>query len=467
MISAIKGKNKNTIIVIATFFVVLLLNISIVKYSNFTQHFFHLFLAPIAIFYYFPSKRKINYAFLGAIAYGIIIAVVNQNPSVLIDMFILFGANRLFIKFYQRKAETQAKLQSTLKEAKREYDELLTKDMHVSDHNKVLDIKSREIVKLYEATRKFGLTLKYSETLKIMFESLLASLSFDNTEFIQINKPTHKTDIACIVYDLATQKIKEEINKEEAEKNALIQHMIKNKKYLVINRKTILEKYGLKNDITDLISIPLIIENDLIGIINIENIEPSRENIDKLLILSTQFTIELKKIKLYEEVQRLAITDGLTGVYSRRYFARRFEEEIQRSKDHNLNLTLLMVDIDQFKRYNDKYGHLIGDVVLKELASILVDDLREIDMVCRYGGEEFTLLLPDTDKVGGSRAAERIRERIEATSFAAYQEETSVTISIGVSTYPSDGLDSEALIEASDQVLLKAKREGRNRVEVF
>jgi diguanylate cyclase (GGDEF)-like protein len=185
---------------------------------------------------------------------------------------------------------------------------------------------------------------------------------------------------------------------------------------------------------------------------------------EKFDILANQFALGFKRAVLYKKVQELAITDSLTQALSRRYFIERFDEEIERSKKFNLNFSLLIVDIDRFKEYNDRYGHLVGDVILREVSATIKAGIREIDLIGRYGGDEFLLLLTETDKNGARFVAERIRESIEARQFQAYDESLKGTISVGISCFPEDSHYWQGLIEKADKALYQAKQAGRNRV---
>jgi diguanylate cyclase (GGDEF)-like protein len=126
-----------------------------------------------------------------------------------------------------------------------------------------------------------------------------------------------------------------------------------------------------------------------------------------------------------------------------------------------------MADIDHFKEYNDKHGHLVGDVVLKDIAHLLKEGVREIDLVGRYGGEEFSLLLAETSKESALQVAERLRLSIEKHQFKAYDEIGKVTISLGLAAFPEDGRETESLIDKSDRALYKAKQSGRNKVSTL
>jgi len=187
------------------------------------------------------------------------------------------------------------------------------------------------------------------------------------------------------------------------------------------------------------------------------------------------------------QLRELAVKDTLTSLYNRRYFFHRLNSEIQRSKRYGRTLSLIILDVDNFKRYNDRYGHPAGDKLLRGLADKMVVNIRrsdakpsyEVDIACRYGGEEFAVILPEAATVQGVAAAERIRATVETKGAVVLAERIrqqveksqfegviGVTISIGVASYPDHGTDAEALIKAADDALYVAKRTGKNRVVV-
>lgn len=188
------------------------------------------------------------------------------------------------------------------------------------------------------------------------------------------------------------------------------------------------------------------------------------EDRDKLLILAQQFLIGLRRAIFYQKVSELAITDTLTQVYSRRYFLERFNEELHRSKKNKLCVSFLMIDIDNFKQYNDRYGHLAGDAMLREVSKTTRQTIRQIDFIGRYGGEEFCIVLAQTDKEQAIFAAERIRQEIASAVIKVYDEELKATVSIGVSTFPDNASHTKDLIEMADQALYLAKETGKNKV---
>jgi diguanylate cyclase (GGDEF)-like protein len=184
----------------------------------------------------------------------------------------------------------------------------------------------------------------------------------------------------------------------------------------------------------------------------------------KFTILTQQFLIGLRRALLYQKVQGLTITDVLTSVYCRRYFLERFSEELKRSKRNKLNLTFLMIDIDNFKQFNDRYGHLVGDAILRQVSKTIREMVRQIDFIGRYGGEEISVVLAETNRDQANYAAERIRQAISLEVIKVYDEELKVTVSIGVSTFPDNASNMQDLIEMADQALYLAKETGKNKV---
>lgn len=165
-----------------------------------------------------------------------------------------------------------------------------------------------------------------------------------------------------------------------------------------------------------------------------------------------------------ERVRQLAYLDGLTGIFNRRFFEMRIAEELERAKRFESSLAVIMVDIDQFKRLNDEFGHLLGDEVLRQVSSIFSDHLRKIDVVCRYGGEEFAILLPETGSQSGLQVADKLRRFVERWEFPGVPRP--VTVSAGAATFPEHGRVRDELVKAADAALYAAKQAGRNCVRL-
>ncbi|MEO5988004.1 MAG: sensor domain-containing diguanylate cyclase [Candidatus Eisenbacteria bacterium] len=184
----------------------------------------------------------------------------------------------------------------------------------------------------------------------------------------------------------------------------------------------------------------------------------------QLAVLVAWTAVSLENIKLSETLEKLAVTDDLTQVYNYRYLKTSLRREIKRAGRYKQELSIVMVDVDNLKGYNDRNGHIRGSHLLKDIAHIFTQQVRSWDLVAKYGGDEFTIILPQTDRVGAFTAAERLRAAVEAHAFAL-AERGSITVSSGIATFPQDGESGATLMEAADQSLYLAKRRGRNRVE--
>jgi diguanylate cyclase (GGDEF)-like protein len=170
--------------------------------------------------------------------------------------------------------------------------------------------------------------------------------------------------------------------------------------------------------------------------------------------------------KLAESLEKLAVTDDLTQVYNYRFLKTALRREIKRAGRYSQELAIVMIDVDNLKGYNDRNGHLRGSFLLKETAGLLASKVRSFDLVAKYGGDEFTLILPQTGREGAIVVAERVRQTVAEHTFPLAPA-GSITISSGVAVFPHDATDSIGLIQASDRALYLAKKRGRNRVETL
>ncbi|MGH7273337.1 MAG: GGDEF domain-containing protein, partial [Nitrospiria bacterium] len=189
--------------------------------------------------------------------------------------------------------------------------------------------------------------------------------------------------------------------------------------------------------------------------------------------IATYAMVAIERSEFYrrsEELKKISITDSLTGLLNRRYFQERLAEELERSKRHKLPLSLIIMDIDDFKHFNDRYGHLAGDEALRTAARSLRNSIRTIDVAARYGGEEFTVILPQTTKQDAMVIAERFCREIENVNFhpeTFQQAPTKLTVSLGLASYPDDATQLHDLIKLADTALYAAKAKGKNRVVVY
>jgi len=223
----------------------------------------------------------------------------------------------------------------------------------------------------------------------------------------------------------------------------------------------------LKTD--EMVIVPLKAKDRVNGVIVADNIytrKPiTKDDMRMLVMLSNQAGLAIENSQLYEQTLIKSHTDSLTGLWNHGYFQYILQKETQKAKEQNCLLSLIMIDIDNFKTYNDTMGHQTGDQILKEISRILNDHSRKIDWVCRYGGEEFAIILPQTSKKEAFLLAEQLRKKIQDYPFL-YEEimpDKRITISCGIATFPEDGNNNSELISSADKYLYEAKSQGKNR----
>ncbi|MDD5129933.1 MAG: sensor domain-containing diguanylate cyclase [Candidatus Omnitrophica bacterium] len=220
--------------------------------------------------------------------------------------------------------------------------------------------------------------------------------------------------------------------------------------------------------VLSLISSPLISNNSLLGLLRLESRKDHFFNQDDLRFLSLVAdlgAVALENSLLFQKTQDLAIHDGLTALYTRSYFIDRLRDETRRCQRLDQHLSLMMIDIDFFKQYNDKFGHIVGDLVLKKMGILLKEALGEFNpLLCRFGGEEFLVMLSGIDKKKSLIIAEGLRQRIQDERIVLRRQDTHITVSIGVASLPLDTKDEDELVQKADKAMYVAKGKGRNQV---
>ncbi len=219
--------------------------------------------------------------------------------------------------------------------------------------------------------------------------------------------------------------------------------------------------------IQSVIVAPLALEDRVLGVLSLDSSRRAAFKEADLRLLesfATTATIALNNAQLHAEVQKLAITDGLTNLYNRRGFFELGRREVERSRRFGRPLSAIMIDVDDFKRINDTYGHAAGDQVLRELARRLLANTREVDILGRYGGDEFALLLPETDLFTSASVAERLWRGVGSSPFQIGEQPLSVTISLGTACAASQAPELGILLEQADAALYKAKATGQRMV---
>jgi diguanylate cyclase (GGDEF)-like protein len=215
--------------------------------------------------------------------------------------------------------------------------------------------------------------------------------------------------------------------------------------------------------------VPLVYQNDIVGILYLDDFKPrnfDRGKLELLSILASFAALAIHNARLHNKTKMMAITDFLTGLFTHRYFQQIFNQELGRARRYQKIMSLVILDIDNFKAFNDRFGHAVGDRILASIGDIITRSLRKVDYAFRYGGEEFVIILPETSLENAILTTDRLRQRIEQEASSSVPEalDSSITVSAGVACYPEDGTTREDLFTLMDSYLYKAKSMGKNIV---
>ncbi|HEY5513214.1 MAG TPA: diguanylate cyclase [Geomonas sp.] len=226
---------------------------------------------------------------------------------------------------------------------------------------------------------------------------------------------------------------------------------------------------ALNEGIRSLVCVPLVFQRRIMGILYLDDFVPrhfDREKLNLLSILASFAAMAIHNATLHKRTKLMAITDSLTGLHNHRYFKQYFKQEMGRAKRYHKPFSIIMMDVDDFKSYNDSFGHATGDHLLSIMGSVILRTIRGVDVAFRYGGEEFIVLLPETRLAQAVLAAERLRQAVQSGTAKNHAGLASrgVTVSIGVASYPENADKMDELFNIVDSLLYQAKRCGKNKV---
>ncbi|MDP2831226.1 MAG: sensor domain-containing diguanylate cyclase [Candidatus Omnitrophota bacterium] len=419
------------------------------------------------------ARKKI---WLCLLPFAVILLIINSvffHQKISPIVFLAFILSNIFIfafllKFYSAK--------------------ILLIQSGAEHHQEEINIIAVENKKNQEQTKALKLKITRYDNLKKLIEGLNRSLKLDtvigvlsSTVYTLISNSTGVALFYLVDNQYQKLKLAHSI-KEDAglvvlskEGDIFDQWVLRHSGQLIIE--------NLKNDfrfdadsissqdmrsVLSLISSPLISNNSLLGLLRLESKKAGFFNQDDLRFLSLVAdlgVVALENSLLFQKTQDLAIHDNLTALYTRGYFIDRLRDEVRRVQRLDQHLSLMMIDIDFFKQYNDKFGHIVGDLVLKKMGILLKDTLSEFNpLICRFGGEEFLVMLSGVNKKKSFIIAEELRQRIQKEKIMLRRQVTHITVSIGVASLPLDTKDEDELVQQADKAMYTAKEKGRNQV---
>lgn len=332
-----------------------------------------------------------------------------------------------------------------------------------TDMEKKIEDRTKEVVTIFSFTSAISKNIELEEIVKVAGEELIFTLDLCGycICFVYNNSLSELAVVSC--KGLEQIEVEKLIAILKGKENLLIHH-----EPLILNNLQT-ELIGEKGKISSLGLFPITHLGKLLGIFILFDTkeeafsDPVKSVVDTCMI---QLGTTIKNAMLFRETKELSLTDQLTGLANRRYFEAKMDYEFSRFKRYERPFSLLMLDIDHFKKINDTYGHQSGDIILKTLGKIISDFIRKSDFAARYGGEEFVILMPETSKENACIAAERLRKHIEEKTFKidVSPYDIHITISVGSSEAAKEMEDWHELVESSDRALYLAKQSGRNRV---
>jgi diguanylate cyclase (GGDEF)-like protein len=398
----------------------------------------------------------------------LLIEVQNQN----VDSLIYFHFKSELENFIQKYLQTE-KIHNLKKEKEKSDKKYQESEEHVVSANKAMRRKVYELHNLVEASNDIYSILDFKQLINSALLTIIGQVGFQKAFVLIYDK---ETKIFNQIYHKGF--VTENFDKLEFEiSSPIVSYFFKNRTPVYITRleqnknlkgfAKLLKKLGI------FVVAPLIYSERLQGIIGagekLQFQKFSEADFEIFHILVNIISISIGNSYLFQEMKTLSLTDAMTNLHNYRYFEDRLKEEINRGNRHNKKVSLMILDIDHFKNYNDTLGHQAGDEVLRSIGKILKQTIRDEDIVARYGGEEFCIILPGIEKSGIPILGERVRKRVESEKFfkEKVQPGGKVTISIGTATFPDDAKNFNDLVEKADKALYQAKNSGRNQTKLF
>jgi diguanylate cyclase (GGDEF)-like protein len=376
--------------------------------------------------------------------------------------FILEGYN-LNRKHHRTRQEHKVLMENISEDSNLISDHMKNREMEVAAMGKKID----GLLKLKSVADKIGFTLNEDDILSTVARETFDIFGKDNRVLLfTVNEETGGLNLSFTLKGAGRKVF-------ESKKGGIFDSWaVKNTKSLLVRDVKEDFRFSVKgkeerDDAVSLMVKPLVIEGKVLGVLRVdspkEDVFTSHE-LRILDIVGDLAAVAMENAGLYRRTEDLAIKDSLTGLYVHRYFMERLDAEVNRALRSGHTFALLMLDIDDFKAFNDDYGHMPGDIILHTIGEMLKGKVSAGDTVARYGGEEFALLILNTDRQSALALAEEIRAEVQNTPVTIRRKSCSVTVSIGVSVFPEDAKLKHDIIAEADRALYRAKKKGKNRV---
>jgi diguanylate cyclase (GGDEF)-like protein len=339
----------------------------------------------------------------------------------------------------------------------------------IATTNRRLEQTLKELSILFSISQSLTSSIDPEELCNQLSTVILKNMEVDDFAILLLNDELGELEVKAARGFRKTEKVRE-LRFKIGE--GISGHVAQNKEAIYIADTSLDTEYmhykGVKKENGSFLSLPIVTKNKLLGVINF-----SRKDVDSfsaqeqrmLTTMAGQVAIALENAKLYEKTKELSLIDDLTHLYNRRHFLKILDMEFKRASRFQRPLSLLMIDVDHFKKFNDTFGHLEGDKLLEELSLVFKNNLREIDTVARYGGEEFAVILPNTPLAQSEKVGFKLNKYVREMCGKSHKNhQRTISVSIGVSAYPTDADSPEDLINHADIALYRAKAKGRDQV---
>lgn len=411
-----------------------------------------------------PSFRMLIYdIFVLLLVYSILLMIIKISYSVYsIKVDSEMENARLVIEL----GEKYEQLEEAQNEAKMQYQKLMDTNKKLEETNLRLTTSIAEFYTLQQISEAIGSILDINDLLKFVNDVIIGVMGVNYSTIVLHDHKKHRLKV-----HFTNIKKREDLAILNDNINCrFLLDVLENEKPVMENN-VVPENYDFikTREVGSFICLPLSSKSRKFGVTLIEHKNANTFNENNLRLLVTigkQISMAIENAELYANLQEMATIDGLTGVFNRVYFHQKFVEEYNAAKTLGYDLTLVILDIDKFKKFNDTYGHLFGDVVLKSVAQTVKSNLRSTDTIARFGGEEFVIIFPRTTASEAYERVEDLRKKIANNVIKDNLISASVTASFGISSFPDISANQIELIKDADNALYKAKQSGRNCVKI-